>query len=231
MDFLIYYSLNIFNFLNLNKYFLLFEFFVLLSGIFVVTSRNPVYSILFLILCYVWISFLFILLKMEFIAFIILIVYLGAVCVLFLFVIMMLNIKLIELKREINFIPFIFFLVSLLLVFFSNNLDFFFNNFIQNLDKNSVMYWNLFDINFFLNNLNDYDFIYFSFEGNNSLRSDFTKKLGFILYTFFISQFIIASLILLVAMLGAIFLTLDITSKSKKQQIFNQLIRAKGISN
>jgi NADH:ubiquinone oxidoreductase subunit 6 (subunit J) len=229
---LIFDSLSVINFINLNKYFLLLEFFVLLSAFFVVTVRNPVYSILFLILCYLWVSFLFILLKIEFLAFIILIVYLGAVCVLFLFVIMMLNIKLIELKREINFIPFIFFIFSLICIFFFNKLDLIsLNIFLLNFYNNFTNYYNIFNINFFFeyNHFKNYDYIFSVFEINSSFLKDMTTHIGLILYTFFISQFIIASLVLLVAMFGAIFLTLDITSKSKKQKIFNQIVRNKGI--
>src|ERR1700751_6143260 len=80
------------------------KLFILACSYYVVTSQNPIYSILFLILVFGFTSILFIALTADFLALILIIIYLGAVCVLFLFVMMMLNIKLLEIKREINFV-------------------------------------------------------------------------------------------------------------------------------
>jgi len=74
----------------------LFFFFSILSlvcGLFVVTSRNPIHSVLFLVLVFFNVSGLLILLGVEFLALLFLIVYVGAIAVLFLFIIMMLDIK------------------------------------------------------------------------------------------------------------------------------------------
>lgn len=76
----------------------LFCLFVVIFSIGVVTSTNPIYSILSLILTFVFTTFIFLILGLEFIAIIFLIVYVGAIAVLFLFVVMMLNIKVIELE-------------------------------------------------------------------------------------------------------------------------------------
>ena len=76
-----------------NTLFYLFGAITLLSGILVISSRNPVHSVLFLILTFVGASGLLILSEAEFMAIILIVVYVGAIAVLFLFVVMMLNIK------------------------------------------------------------------------------------------------------------------------------------------
>ena len=79
--------------------FYVFAFIVMASGAMVVVSRNPVYSVLFLILAFFNAAALFLLIGAEFIAMILVIVYVGAVAVLFLFVVMMLDINLTELRE------------------------------------------------------------------------------------------------------------------------------------
>ena len=76
----------------LNIFFYLFASVIIISSIAVISSRNPVHSVLFLILAFVNSAGLFVILGAEFLAMILLIVYVGAVAVLFLFVVMMLNI-------------------------------------------------------------------------------------------------------------------------------------------
>ena len=71
-------------------------FLILVSGLLVITSKNTVQSVLYLILVFLLCSLLFIYLGADFIGLIILIVYIGAIAVLFLFVVMMLNIRLLE---------------------------------------------------------------------------------------------------------------------------------------
>src|SRR5262247_416952 len=79
--------------------FYVFGFVVMASGAMVVVSRNPVYSVLFLILAFFNAAALFVLIGAEFIAMILIIVYVGAVAVLFLFVVMMLDINLARLRE------------------------------------------------------------------------------------------------------------------------------------
>ena len=82
----------------------LFYFFsgvALLSGIMVISSRNPVHSVLFLILAFCNVAGLLILMEAEFLAMIFIVVYVGAIAVLFLFVVMMLDIKISEVQDEI----------------------------------------------------------------------------------------------------------------------------------
>src|SRR5687767_5170318 len=79
--------------------FYLFSFIAIAAGFMVVASRNPVHSVLFLILTFFNAAALFVLLGAEFLAMILVIVYVGAVAVLFLFVVMMLDINLTELRE------------------------------------------------------------------------------------------------------------------------------------
>ena len=81
-------------------YFLLFFcVFSVICSFLIIVSKNPIHSILYLILAFCNVSFVFIILNIEFVALIFLIVYVGAISVLFLFVVMMLNIKIIELDE------------------------------------------------------------------------------------------------------------------------------------
>src|SRR3982074_84006 len=80
-------------------FFYLFAGFCVVSAFMVIAARNPVHSVLFLILAFVNASGLFMLLGAEFLAMILIVVYVGAVAVLFLFVVMMLDIDFAELKR------------------------------------------------------------------------------------------------------------------------------------
>jgi NADH-quinone oxidoreductase subunit J len=102
----------------------LFLILVLLSALGVILSRNIVQSVLFLILVFFLCSILFIYLGADFIGLIILIVYIGAIAVLFLFVVMMLNIRVLELSSTFSiylplalFLSFIFFLLIFILYF------------------------------------------------------------------------------------------------------------------
>ena len=91
--------------------FLIFSSLALLSAVFVVTAKNPIHSILFLVFVFFNISGLLIMLGVEFLAMLLLVVYVGAVSVLFLFVIMMLNVKIAQAYENLlRYIPIGFFL-------------------------------------------------------------------------------------------------------------------------
>ena len=77
-----------------------FSISTLIGGVFTVVSRNPVHSVLWLILSFISAAGLFVLLGAEFVAMLLIIVYVGAVAVLFLFVVMMLDVDFAELKAE-----------------------------------------------------------------------------------------------------------------------------------
>src|SRR6204780_4730513 len=87
--------------------FYLFAGITVASAVMVVTSRNPVHSVLYLILAFVSAAGLFVLLGAEFLAMILIVVYVGAVAVLFLFVVMMLDVDFAELRQGfLNYLPF-----------------------------------------------------------------------------------------------------------------------------
>lgn len=183
----------------------LFYFFsalAILSGIMVIGSRNPVHSVLFLILVFFNATGLFLLLEVEFIAMIILMVYVGAVAVLFLFVVMMLNVRMSELNESlIRYLPIggligILFFVQLLLI-----LD---ADLIQFSETANISYTDWFDVLNYKNNV---------------------SSLGSILYTNYSFAFITSGMILLVAMIGAIVLTMYKRSHVKRQDVFIQLTR------
>src|SRR6266852_5667361 len=87
--------------------FYLFSAVAVASGVMVIAARNPVHSVLFLILSFFNAAGLFVLLGAEFLAMILIVVYVGAVAVLFLFVVMLLDIDFAELKRgTLQYLPF-----------------------------------------------------------------------------------------------------------------------------
>src|SRR5246127_435409 len=106
-------------------FFYLFAGVCVASAVMVIVSRNPVHSVLFLILAFVNASGLFVLMGAEFLAMILVVVYVGAVAVLFLFVIMMLDVDFAELRQGfLNYLPVggvigIVFFIELLTVVFA----------------------------------------------------------------------------------------------------------------
>lgn len=170
---------------------------VLLSALLVILVRNPIHSVLYLILVFLSVGFYFLILKVEFLAFLFFIVYLGAIAVLFLFVIMMLNIRLVELRENIiRYLP----LSSLIFVLFI--LEFFF------LINNST----------FLNTGDNVKVFYTYTNWFVMLESlDNIEVLGMLIYTYYIYGFLLAGMILLLAMIGAIVLTLNQLLSFKRQ--------------
>ena len=161
-----------------------------LAGLMVISSRNPVHSVLFLILAFFNSAGLFVLLGAEFLAMLLVVVYVGAVAVLFLFVVMMLDINFAELRDGFQrYMPLGLgvggiLLAEMLFVFFNRE------EMPQNLN--------------------------FVSEVSN------THALGRVLYTDYIYLFQVAGLILLVAMIGAITLTLRRRENVRKQSISTQ---------
>ena len=177
--------------------FYFFSIVAILSALIVVSSKNPVHSVLFLILSFVNASAIFILLGAEFIAMILVVVYVGAVAVLFLFVVMMLDINFIKLREGfMQYLPIgsllgLVLLAELIMIFLSKK---FTSPVLVNYSMNPIV----------------------SKIGN-------TKDIGTVLYTEYFYLFQIAGLILLVAMIGSIVLTLRQRKGVKKQLIFNQV--------
>lgn len=181
-------------------FFYLFSTIVVASAIMVISSRNPVHSVLFLILAFVNAAGIFMLAGAEFLALILIVVYVGAVAVLFLFVVMMLDVDFAELRRgilqyaPIGFVVGIILLLELLLVAGSAWLA-------PDTAASGVL----------------------PIDGG----VENTRALGRVLYTNYIYLFQACGLVLLVAMIGAIVLTLRHKPNVKRQDIAAQVARTK----
>src|SRR5215216_3456559 len=168
------------------------------SAVMVIVSRNPVHSVLFLILAFVNASGLFVLLGAEFLAMILVVVYVGAVAVLFLFVVMMLDVDFVELRQGmLNYLPVgatigLIVLVELALV---------------------AGTWAI-----------SSDALTAAGAPSSGNVTN-TEALGQILYTKYVYFFEAAGLVLLVAMIGAIVLTLRHKEGVKRQNIAAQVAR------
>ena len=183
-------------------FFYLFAGVCIASAVMVVASRNPVHSALYLILAFVNAAGLFVMLGAEFLAMILIVVYVGAVAVLFLFVVMMLDVDFAELQQgALQYLPFGvivggIFLVELLLV---------------------VGTWAL------------------GPDASQAIASPIpplanvtnTEALGRVLYTRYVYFFQASGMVLLVAMVGAIVLTLRHKPKVKRQNVADQIARTK----
>ena len=183
-------------------FFYIFAFIAIVSAIMVTVSKNTVHSVFFLILDFISISCLFIMIGAEFLGMIMLIVYVGAVAVLFLFVVMMLNVaqqknQWFSAKESSKHIP-IGLIVSVIIFF---ELIIVIGGWKYKPD--------LFDIDN---------------TTNNFIMSN-THSLGQILYTDYIHVFQLSGMILLVAMIGAIVLTFRKREGVKKQSYLKQISR------
>jgi NADH-quinone oxidoreductase subunit J len=178
--------------------FYLFSFVTILSSIAVISARNTVHAVFFLILDFVSVSCLFIMLGAEYLGMLTLIVYVGAVAVLFLFVVMMLNVNFKELRAGFSsYLPF----GSLIGVVIITELGM------------MIGTWKYKD-----------SFIKTSEIKINSEVTN-TEALGNVLYTDYIQYFQLSGIILLVAMIGAILLTFRKKEGLKRQDITRQVSR------
>jgi NADH-quinone oxidoreductase subunit J len=192
---------------NTEILFYLFSSLLVVSAIGVVSFKNSVYGVLSLIFAFVNASFLFVLLKAEFLAMLLVIVYVGAIAVLFLFVVMMLNADKILPKEAIAKLkPLHFFALSLVAVLFFLELVLAINFAKYNSNNVAMLQGRQFPIDANIKN---------------------TDAIGNILYTDFAVAFQLVGAILLVAMIGAILLTLKTVRKDLKlQNIFSQVNRS-----
>lgn len=186
-------------------FFYLFASICVASAVMVIAAKNPVHSVLFLILAFVNAAGLFVLLGAEFLAMILVIVYVGAVAVLFLFVVMMLDVDFTALRQGfLEYLPIgavigIVFFIELLMMLAAGTGAF----------------------------------------GTGAGRAiaeqpipplpevTNTEALGLVLYTRYVYYFEAAGLVLLVAMIGAIVLTLRHKPNVKRQNIADQVARTK----
>jgi NADH-quinone oxidoreductase subunit J len=178
--------------------FYMFAVITVLAGLMVTLSRNPVHSVLWLILAFLSTSGLFVLLGAEFVAMLLVIVYVGAVAVLFLFVVMMLDIDFASLKGEMARAMPLGLLIGVVLLMQI---------------AIGVGVWTVAD-------------------GAQGLRQavapteiENTRALGMLIYDRYFLLFQLAGLILLVAMIGAILLTLRHRKDIKRQSVLHQMWR------
>ena len=184
-------------------FFYLFAAVCVASAVMVIASRNPVHSVLFLILAFVNAAGLFVLMGAEFLAMILIVVYVGAVAVLFLFVIMMLDVDFDQLREGfIEYLP-----VGLVV-------------------GGVFMFELLLTVGFWVINPNISKQITSAIPTNVSN----TEALGLVLYTKYINYFQLAGIVLLVAMIGAIVLTLRHKAYIKRQDINVQNARTPEIA-
>ena len=181
---------------------------LIVSSLMIVVSQNSIYSVLFLVLSFVSSVSILFLLECEFISLMFIIIYVGAIAVLFLFVVMMLDIKTTNLTKDsLKYFPFgsfvgIVFLTEILIM-------------IPKTFDNLNPYSNSFLSNFYLD-------WFFRLDHLTDIAS-----IGQVLYTDYILQFLIAGNILLLAVIGPVILTLTTSVKtSKKQVTFKQLSRS-----
>ena len=183
--------------------FYLFAFITVASGVMVISARNPVHSVLFLILAFFNSAALFILLGAEFLAMIMVVVYVGAVAVLFLFVVMMLDINFVEMRQGfLQYLP-LGALIGLILLI---ELAMVAGTWVFSPAAEAAAAVPIPPIEVTHN----------------------TEAIGNVLYTKYVYLFEAAGLILLVAMIGSIVLTLRRREGVRKQSIARQVTRKRG---
>jgi len=183
--------------------FYLFAFITVASGVMVISARNPVHSVLFLILAFFNSAALFVLLGAEFLAMILVVVYVGAVAVLFLFVVMMLDINFVEMRQGfLQYLP-LGALIGLILLI---ELAMVAGTWVFSPAAEAAAAVPIPPIEVTHN----------------------TEAIGNVLYTKYVYLFEAAGLILLVAMIGSIVLTLRRREGVRKQSIARQVTRKRG---
>jgi len=188
-------------------FFFIFSFVAIFSAIMVTASKNTVHSVFFLILDFITISCLFIMIGAEFLGMIMLIVYVGAVAVLFLFVVMMLNVA--QQKKQwfsstesSKHIP-VGVLISVIIFF---------------------------ELIIVIGGWKFKPDVVSSMSLSYNIEISNTHSIGNILYTDYIHLFQLSGMILLVAMIGAIVLTFRKRSGLKRQSYFSQITRERSDS-
>jgi NADH:ubiquinone oxidoreductase subunit 6 (subunit J) len=184
----------------------LFKFFLCLSAVMVLVSKNPVHSVLFLILVFCNGAGILLLLGFEFLAMIFLVVYVGAIAVLFLFIVMMLNLKIPGFRQtllnhySVSFATLFFLFVEAGYYLTETSFGFSTSTFFQTFYRD----WSLV-----------------------VASQDNVRLLGNLLYTYYYLPFLVSGMVLLVAMLASIYLTLGSSGQtSKRQDVYTQVIRS-----
>lgn len=183
--------------------FYLFSFILIASALMVVSTRNMVHSVMFLVLAFLNAAALFVLLNAEFLAMLLVVVYVGAIAVLFLFVVMMLDLDSTKIKQEVTRHTPLLILVAIIL----------FTEILLTVKASSIKPY-------------DTASLYRIPKDTHNINA-----IGDVLYTNFILPFELSGAILFVAMIGAIVLTLkEETRFIRKQKISDQVFRTKANS-
>jgi NADH-quinone oxidoreductase subunit J len=178
--------------------FYIFATILIVSALKVITAKNPVHSVLFLILAFFNAASLLVMQGAEFLAMILVIVYVGAVAILFLFVVMMLNVNFVKMYEKFSsYLPLGLIIAAILFLEIYLALKFSLVNYSSKVAVNPLHFAEL----------------------------DNTKSIGMVLYTDFIYPFQLSGVILLVAMIGAIILTHRKRKGVRKQNISEQVNR------
>jgi NADH-quinone oxidoreductase subunit J len=190
-----------------NILFYIFSSVLLVSSIMVITAQNAIYSVLFLVFSFLSSACLLFLLKCEFLSLMFILIYVGAIAILFLFVVMMLDLKQASTKKDtLKYFPFGFVIGSVFLTEMALVIG---ETFKQNPYRVS-------DISNFYTNWYDKIDVFTEIQA-----------IGQVTYTQFVLQFLIAGNVLLLATLAAVVLTINTSTmgKDKTQVIFKQLSR------
>lgn len=193
--------------MSYNLFFYLFSIFLVFSAFMVIVSQHAIFSLLFLVASFIFSAFLLFLLECEFIALLFIIIYVGAIAILFLFAVMMLEAKFSDLSRNvIKYLPIgMFFGLGFLLVtIYEVNLNF---------EENPY-----------------YDSFFFNYYQNWYDLADSATDVeiyGQVLYSYFVLQLLITGLILLMVLVGVVYLTntYSIDKQTQEQSAFKQLSR------
>lgn len=183
----------------------------LFCALMVIFSINPIHSVLWLVLVFINTSILLISTGSDFLGLLFIIVYVGAIAVLFLFVVMMLNIK-IAIREEVSKrgLPIVLSIVVIL--------GYLISTIVKPLSSK-------------VGNINNLDIASSYIEWTHTLhRTSVIEAVGNVLYTNFYDIFIGVGIILLLAMVGSIMLTHRLIRTSRKQDLFSQLERSQNVS-
>jgi NADH-quinone oxidoreductase subunit J len=191
--------------MSLESLFLLvFEFLAVLSAVLVVNVKNPVHSILYVISVFCNTSAILLIIGAEFMSMILLVVYVGAIAVLFLFVVMMLNIRMVDVNEK--FLLYFPVTVSVILLF--------------GIEVSLLMH----------NSESSYNLTSYHLDWLESVYAiSNLHVIGSILYTYYFHLFLTAGFVLLIAMIGCISLTLHHREGVKTQDVSIQLDRSNSI--
>jgi NADH-quinone oxidoreductase subunit J len=196
--------------------FFVFAGLALAGSLFVIFSANPVHSVLSLILVFCSTSMLLLLLRVDFLSILFVVVYVGAIAVLFLFVVMMLNIKLVQLNESIvRWLPLALFVA----VGLTSNLFYVFSSAVGGYSAESRVMLKAFDELLSTTTVFDSPLV------DVVTTAESLVLLGSALYGVLSYSFVLSSFVLLVALLGAITLTVGSRRLSRRQHVYKQVSR------